>query len=153
MHSTSSSSSVNHSIEVCGSAVFVLQDAAQPQAGGGLEGLQPDLAADQVGRLLNALAGVDEDEAVAEAAMQEHRQRRKRLLLVARHQVGRGRALRHVEIAVAQEAPVARGGIHLGEHGELDAVGLDGAFIKRADDLVIAAGERQGNAFRQGSGP
>src|SRR5262249_44821045 len=54
-------------------AVFVLEDAAHPDDGGGLELLDADLLADQVGRLADALAGVDEHEAVTEAAMQEHR--------------------------------------------------------------------------------
>ena len=41
--------------------------------------------------------------------------------------------------------------VHLGQDREFDAVRLDGAFNQGTDDLVIAAGERQGNAFRHGT--
>ena len=127
-------------------AVFVLEDAAQPVDRGDQERLDADLAADQVGGLGDALAGVDEDEAVAEAAMQEDRQRAERQALVARDDVGRARDLGDVEIAVAQEAPVPRRRIHRGQNGEVDAVGLDRALLQRAHDLVVAAGERQRNS-------
>ena len=68
------------------------------QNGGGLELLHADLLADQVGRLLDALAGVDEDEAVAEAPMQEHRDGGDGKSLVARHEIGRARDFGDVEI-------------------------------------------------------
>jgi hypothetical protein len=48
----------------------------------------------------------------------------------------------------AQEPPVPRGGIHVGEDGQLDAVGLDRAFLQRADDLIVATGQRNGEFFR-----
>ena len=38
--------------------------------------------------------------------------------------------------------------IHVGEDGEVDAVRLDLAVLERAHDLVVAAGERQGNFLR-----
>jgi hypothetical protein len=47
----------------------MLQDAAHPDDGGGLELLHADALADQVGRLADAFAGVDEHEAVAETSM------------------------------------------------------------------------------------
>ena len=122
-------------------AVLVLEDAAHPMPGRHQERLDADLAADQVLRLLDALRRVDEHEAVAEAPVQEHRQRGDRHALVARHDVGRARRLRHVEVAVADEAPVPRRRIHVGEHGEVDAVRLDLALLEGAHDLVVAARE------------
>ena len=117
-------------------AVFVLQDAAHPQHGGGHQRLDADLAAFQVGGLGDALAGVDEHEAVAEAAMQEHRDGAERPVIVARRQIRRDRDLGHVEFVVAQEAPMARRRIHVGQDGEVDAV-----------DLHLAARSR-GGRFR-----
>ncbi|MSP47023.1 MAG: hypothetical protein EXQ83_14535 [Xanthobacteraceae bacterium] len=40
-----------------------------------------------------------------------------------------------------------RGRVHVGEDGEVDAVGRDDAFSERPHDLVIAAGQRQGDVF------
>jgi hypothetical protein len=105
--------------------------------------LHANALADQVGRLADAFAGVDEHEAVAEAPMQKHRDRSGRKALVTRHNEGGAGRFRHVEFASAQKAPVAGGGVHAGEHGEVDAVGLHHAFLERTDDLVVATGERQ----------
>src|SRR5262249_38645219 len=68
--------------------------------------------------------------------------------LVARHDIGGGRSLGDVEITVAQEAPVARAGIHVREDGEVDAVERDGALLKGAHDLVVATGKRERNLLR-----
>ena len=54
-------------------AVMLLQDAAHPDIAGRHEIGAADRLADQILRRLDAGIGVDEDEAVAEAAMQEHR--------------------------------------------------------------------------------
>ena len=128
----------------------MLEDAAHPVAGGDQERLDADLAADQVVRLPDPFGRVDEHEAVAEAAMQEYRQRGDRLPLVLGHHIGGGRGLGHVEVAVADEAPVAGRRVHLGQHREIDAVRLDLAFLQGADDLVVAAGERERNFLGHG---
>jgi len=65
--------------------VFVLEDAAHPDAGGRLELLDPDPPPDQVLGLPDALAGIDEHEAVAETPMQEDRNGAGDETLVARH--------------------------------------------------------------------
>ena len=129
-------------------AIFVLEDAAHPQHGAGHQRLHADLAALQVGGLVDALGGVDEHEAVAEAAMQEHRNGAERPVVVARREIRRARDLGHVEFAVAQEAPVARRRIHVGEYGEIDAVDRDPAADQRTHDLVVAAGQREAQFFR-----
>ncbi len=134
-------------------AVLLLEEAAHPVDRGDEKRLDADAAADQVGRLLDPLRGIDEHEAVAEAAMQEHRQRAHRPVLAAGDDVGRRRGLRHVEVAVAQKAPVPGRRIHVGEHGEVDAVGLHRPLPERAGDLVIAAGERDGDVLRHGVPP
>ena len=54
-----------------GHAIFVLQKPAAPDAGGDLKGLHPDASTDQIGWFCDALARVDENKAVAKAAMQE----------------------------------------------------------------------------------
>ena len=127
--STSLSSSATHSIAVERHAVFVLQDAAHPQHRGGHQRLDADLAAVQVGGLGDALAGIDEHEAVAEAAMQEHRDGADRPVVVARGEIGRGRDFGDVEFVVAQETPMPRRRIHVGQDGEIDAVDLHRAVI------------------------
>src|SRR5262249_50874495 len=62
-------------------AVVVLEDAAHPQPGGEQIALGPDLAADEVGRLADALRRIDEDEAMKEAAMGKNRNRAERKIL------------------------------------------------------------------------
>ena len=42
---------------------------------------------------------------------------------------------------------MARGRIHVGEDGEIDAVDLHAARDQRAHDLVVAAGQRQASSF------
>jgi hypothetical protein len=130
-------------------AVFVLEDAAHPQDRRRLELLDADLLADQIGRLGDALGRVDEDEAVAKAAMQKDRNGGERETLVARDEIGRARHLGDVELLIAQEAPMARRRIHLGQDREIDPVCLDRALFQGTDDLVIAAGEGEGNVLGQ----
>ena len=69
--------------------------------------------------------GVDEHEAVAEAAMQEHRDRRERLALVADHEIGADVLLADVEFMLAAHPPVPLARAHVGEEHEVEAVGLD----------------------------
>ena len=125
-------------------AVMLLQDAAHPEIAGRLEIGAADALADQVLRLADAGIGVDEDEAVAEAAMQEHRQRGERLALVARHEIGadieladdRTRCARAMRQCRSRE-PMPVSTI------EFDAVDLDQPFLERLDDLVVAGGKGQ----------
>src|SRR5215467_8255059 len=77
--------------------------------------------------------------------MQKDRQRGDGLALVPGDDVGGGRGLGHVEVAVADETPVPRGRIHLGQYGQVDAVGRDFALLERADDLVVPASEGERN--------
>ena len=129
-------------------AVFVLEDAAHPVDRGDQERLDADLLADQVGRLLDALGGVDEDEAVAEAAVQEHRDGGDRHALVARHDVGRAGGLGDVEMAPSRRKRQCR----VVESMSVRMVrsmpsGATDAVLERAHDLVVAAGQRQGDVF------
>ena len=129
-------------------AVFVLEDAAHPMAGRDQVRFDPDPAADQIGRLLDSLLGIDEDEAMAEAAMQKDRQCGQRHALVARHDIGGAGGFGHVEVAVTDETPVPRGRVHVGEDCQFNAVGLDHSFLERAHDFVVAASKRERNFFR-----
>src|SRR4249920_1626162 len=110
-------------------AVIVLEDPAHPESGGEQVALGADLAADQIGRLADALRGVDEDEAMTEAAMGENRYRAERKVLVPRRHVARARHLRDVELAAAQEPPVPRRRAHVGQYRELDPFRADDAFL------------------------
>ena len=125
----------------------MIQQAPQPQDGGGLILLQPDPLADQVCWLGDALGSVDEDEAVPKAAVQEDRDRFKPEILVLGGDVGRAGHFRDVKIPVAQEAPVARGRIHLRQDVQLNAVSLDRTILKGPGDLIISDGERQFQFF------
>ena len=106
-------------------AVFMLQDAAHPDDRGRLELLEPDPAAGEIGRAADALLRVDEDEAVTKAAVQENRKRVERQALIARDQIRRARHLRDIKFLVAQEAPMARRRVHLGQHVQVDAIRPD----------------------------
>src|SRR5207244_9184989 len=54
-------------------AVFVLQEAANPQICGRLKVPEPDLLTDQIGRFANALGSVYKDKPMAKSAMQKDR--------------------------------------------------------------------------------
>ncbi len=124
-------------------AVMLLQDAAHPDIGGRLEiGAADDLAV-EVLRFLDAGLGVDEDEAVAEAAMQEDGNGGERLALVADHVIGADVLLADVELVLAAHAPVPLARAHLGEEDQLETFGLDRAFDQRLHDIVVAGGDRQ----------
>jgi hypothetical protein len=60
--------------------------------------------------------------------------------LIARDQIRGARHLGHVELAIAQEAPMPRARIHSREHIEVDTIGLDRPVHECAHDLVLAAG-------------
>ncbi len=119
----------------------MLEDAAHPHDGRRLKLLEPDLAAREVRRTFDPLRGVDEDKAVAEPAMEEDGNGSDRQPAVARHEIRGARDFGHVEVAIAQEAPVPRGRIHVGEDVEINSFRLDLTVGEGAHDLVIAAGE------------
>ena len=56
--------------------------------------------------------------------MQEHRDGAHRPVVVARGEIGRAGDFGDVEFVVVEKTPVARGRIHVGEDGEVDAVDL-----------------------------
>jgi hypothetical protein len=90
-------------------AVFMLQDAAHPQDGGGHHRLDADPAAAQVSGPCDALRGVDEHEAMPKPAMQENRDGPKRHAVIARGEIGRARYRRDIEFPLVQETPMPRG--------------------------------------------
>src|SRR3979411_1093050 len=101
VNSMSSSSSAKYSTDLCGTPYSCSRMTRTQWPAEDPEGLDADLAADQVVRLLDPLGRVDEHEAVAEAAMQEYRQRGDRLPLVLGHHLGGGGGLGRVGVEVA----------------------------------------------------
>ena len=74
--------------------------------------------------------------------MEEDRQRDIGVIAISRHVIAAEIELTGMAFGVAADAPMTvarRGGA---EHGEVDAVGLDAAFLQRSDDLVVTAGQR-----------
>ena len=122
-------------------AVVILQDAAHPDVGRRLEVGAAHGLADQILGRRDAGAGVDEHEAVPEAAVQEHWDGGERRALVARHVVGADVLLADVELVLASHAPVPLARPHVGEEDEVEAVGRDGAFDQRLDDVIVATGD------------
>src|SRR5580704_18790686 len=110
-----------------GQVVKLFENSADPDAAGRLKVGSADLAANQVRRSGDAFAGVDENEAVAEAAMQENGKSIPADAAIARHEVGTGIEFADLVFVVAGHAPVAfaRGGAT--EHGQVDSIGLNGA--------------------------
>src|SRR5439155_9331806 len=88
-------------------AVVFFENAEHPDVAGGHEIGAADLPSDQILRRLDARIGIDEDEAVAEAAMQENRYAGDRMALVARNEIGADIFLADVEFALARESPVS----------------------------------------------
>src|SRR5581483_3803798 len=95
----------------------------------------------QILRGFDAGIDVDESKAVAKAPVQEDRNRRQRLAVIARHQIAADVELADVELPVARHAPVAFPRPVPGEHDQLQTVRLHCAFLERADDFVIAHGD------------
>ena len=122
---------------------MLVENAAYPDAGGRLEIGAADHFAVEILRRLDAGRRIDEDEAVAEAAMQEHRNGGERLALVADHEIGADIFLADVEFVLAAHAPMALARPHIGEEDEFEAIGLHRTLLERAHDVVIAAGDRQ----------
>src|SRR5208282_6577854 len=73
------------------------------------------------------------------------RYRSEREALIERREISGAGDFGNIEFAIAQEPPMARGGIHIGQDREVDPVGSNDAFLQGADDLVVAAGECQRN--------
>jgi hypothetical protein len=126
-------------------AVIVLQNAAHPNDRRRLILLHAHFLPDQVLRAFDSLAGVDENESMAEPPVQIHRNGGTDRALIARHQIGSERYFGDVEFPVAQKTPMPRRRVHLGQHGQIDPIGPDAALLEGAGDFVIAAGERERN--------
>jgi hypothetical protein len=125
--------------------VVLLQDAAHPDIGRRLEIRAAHLLADQILGRANAGCGVDEQEPVTEAPVQEHRNGGERRALGTLHEIGADIGLADVELGAARHAPVALARAHAREHDEIDAVSGHRAFFERAHDLVIPARDREPN--------
>ena len=126
-------------------AIFVFQNPFHPEDGGDLPVLDAHLLANQILGFFDPGIGVDEDKAVPEPAVQEHRQGLERKPLILGHQIGRTRRLGHVEILVVVKPPVPRGRIHIGQHRQIDTIGLDRAIHQGPCNFIFATGQRQGN--------
>ena len=72
--------------------------------------------------------------------MQKDRNGGDRVAAIARHEIGADILLADVELHLAGDPPVPLARSHLGEEDELEAAGLDGAFLERLHDIVVAAG-------------
>ena len=127
--------------------VLLLQNAPHPDVGRGLEIGAPHLLADQVLRLTNAGGSIDEQEAVPETPVEEHGDGGERYSVIALHEIGADIGLADVELGLARHAPMTLARTHAGEHDEIEAVGLDRAFLERTHDLVVAARDRQPESF------
>ncbi len=117
-------------------AVFVLQDAARPDAGGDrIAAVDADPLAFEVLRTGDAGLGVDQNRAVMERPHDEHRDRRHRLAVRFGADVGRDRHLADVELVAPHHAAERRDDridLFECEHARLR---LDGAVLQR---LVVA---------------
>jgi len=128
--------------------VLVLQHAARPHPGRDrVAATDADALAFEVLRLGDASLGVHQRGAVVESPHQKYRDRRHRLAMRTRADVGRDRHLGDVELVAAHHA-AERGNdrIDLQELG-LERLGLDGAVL---EGLVVAL--RAGDESQLGSG-
>ena len=130
-------------------AVFVAQDAANPNRRGHLIFGAADALADQILRLANSAVRVDVDAGMPEHARGKDRDRdERRVFAEERERVRRQRHLRHVELAMPQHAK--EGFFHRQvQIVQIDAVDGDAAFEQRARSIVIPAGQRE-LEFRHG---
>jgi hypothetical protein len=126
-------------------AVFLLQDAARPHAGGDrVAAVDADLPAFEVFRRADAGVAVHQDGAMMKGAHQKHRYRRHSLAVRPGTDVGRDRHLADVELEAAHHAPEC--GDERIDLYELEGKGrrLDAAVLER---LVVALGA--GDGFHQ----
>ena len=63
--------------------------------------------------------------------------------LVMGSEVIRHRQFGHIKFVIADHAPMPNIGSHISQHGELNAIGLHGAFLESADALIIPGSERE----------
>ncbi len=124
-------------------AVILLEDAAHPDIGRGLEIGAADRLADEVLGLADAGLGIDEEKTMAKAPVEKDRQARQRHALVVRHEMRADIDLAHVELQPPRHPPMTLARSHAGEHGEIDPVRPHRAFFERAHDLIVAARQRQ----------
>src|SRR6266849_9183882 len=110
-----------------------------------------DAPADQVGRLRDALRLVEIDEAEAETAMQEHRDRGEVVApTVLLHHVRAAVELVDVARVALRHLVVDRARAGIVGDGELDTLGLHRAVLQGAHDLVVADHHRELQLSRHG---
>ncbi len=120
---------------------MLLENATHPHIAGGKEGRSAEPLAAQVRRRRYAPLRIDEDEAVPETPMQEHRQREPWVVAIMRGEIGGGVELAQVEFLAVAHAMMAFARAHAGEHDEIDPVRLDRAVGERADEVVATGRE------------
>ena len=123
-------------------AVLVGQDATRPHAGGdGVAAIDADLHSFEILRRLDAGLGVAQDRAVMELPHQRHRDRRHRLAVLPRADVGRDRHLADVELG-GPHLPTERGDQRVDlDELRLERCRLDDALLERAV-VALGAGDR-----------
>jgi hypothetical protein len=126
-------------------AISLFQDSAQPDIARWLEVGSTHSFADEIFRRLDARIDVDEGKAVTKSPMQKNWNRRKRFVVVPRHQIRTDVKFADVELLVARHAPVALSRPMAGQYHKLEAVRLHRPVLQRANNFVIAAGNRQSN--------
>jgi hypothetical protein len=123
-------------------AVVVLQNAADPEARGVLEGTQSHPTSPQVPGLPHGTSRAHEDVPVAEAAVGENRDGGEAVGAVAVHQVGCQGELAHVELLVAQHPPVPLGGGEPDDY-QVDPLRPHLTVPKGLEEVVVAAGQAE----------
>src|SRR3989442_15994704 len=98
---------------------LMLENTPNPKITYNGEVTQPHFFTDQVCGFMNALARVDEGEAVAEAPMEEDRDGDKRLAAELSGQIVRHGELCDIELALSDHAPVADFRGHICQGGKL----------------------------------
>ena len=124
-------------------AVTFFEHAAQPDGGGRLEVGAADVQARQVLRFGDAGRRVHEDEAVAEAPVEEDRDRGEVFVAIAFHEIRADVDFADVELVAPGHAPVPFARTHAGERHEFDAVGLHRPERERPREFVVAERDRE----------
>src|SRR4051812_8024508 len=119
---------------------MLAQRAPQPRARRGEHAAAAaEFAALEIGGFLDALRGIDEDEAMPETAMEKDRQPDIGMAAIARHVVAAEVEFAGIAFGIPVEPPMPVARRRRAEHREIDAVSLDTAFLEWTHDLVIAA--------------
>src|SRR6185437_1032570 len=132
---------------------MLFEMAAHPIGGGGADAAAADTASREVGGPPDSLVGVDIDEAVAEAAMQEYRDRGDVLApMRLLHDVMAAIVLVDIAAFAMRDLVMDAASARIAADHQLDTFRLHGAVLQRAHDLIAAGhhGEAQlaGGTFR-----